>query len=872
MLSRIIWLALSIVALSCSKMPLSSPLSGSIDPSFIINRVEPPMGPGGTAISVIGQGLDRDNLVVKFGDQLITTFTDRSEDRLGFTAAEGAEGVVLISLSNGVEIQSTTFFRTGISSDKFSGSGQGAQDPAWRFGIVEPYGYVETGRPIEVVWERSYSATRYDITLARAKDCSKPERSFSDIEDRRITVEALKDGIYYTCIFAENDAGERHPADNQGQSFTVDSTAGVAVIAAIAPKKKERAFSVAISGDDVAYYRFKAGSVSTIQCETYDGYSSPLPISSPAQIQLGILGDGEMRLCVVGMDAHGNTQPYDEASEKIWVLDSTGPLGASLASEQSFYGQSKMKIVLPPDTSDFARLKVKYKLGYSTLTGCDDGTTLLDTDSITEKVVTAYGPPGAYASWLLCSYDALGNYEIAPPMSTMFSQDMRVFITSAAYTGNLKTFNGTTYASGVEGADQRCQERADDANLGGIFRAVLTDKDNYSPFYSMSNPYYLYTATGNSLPYFSGGLFYSSRPVIDTDESGVTVGAQDIWTGTLSAPSWMISDQSSANCNGWSSDSNALAGQFGLSNSSVTSFYNNGTKACDSPARLLCVEQGPRATLDNFSVGVSGTTAIIEIDFNPGVTYPELKLFRFDYVDHPLSDNLNKFCNRSDGIELRKYNGVNHPFEDDVVTDNTADGNFVYALCIKNTNGLIDAAYSAGIQNSATKHKVFITSSTYDGDFINGGFVDSHAGADQRCDDRADAQGLPGVWKALISTSTLNAATKTLPIGAHSIISVDGIRQIASGYLDFWDGSLANLINQDETGAVAGPNVWTGSTSAGLLGSLNCNNFTDGTSGFNGWLGESQYTDFRWIGAGSSYGCNTPNPLYCIDVLGSASP
>jgi hypothetical protein len=112
------------------------------------------------------------------------------------------------------------------------------------------------------------------------------------------------------------------------------------------------------------------------------------------------------------------------------------------------------------------------------------------------------------------------------------------------------------------------------------------------------------------------------------------------------------------------------------------------------------------------------------------------------------------------------------------------------------------------------------------------------AAANQICQDRAQAAGLGGTFRAFLSDSTTNARVN---IGCDNtkryvLRTISGPPiVVADNCDDLLDGTLDNPINRDEFGNVlSGYSVWTGSKADGTpiypgtnLG--NCNNWTSNT-------------------------------------------
>jgi hypothetical protein len=175
-----------------------------------------------------------------------------------------------------------------------------------------------------------------------------------------------------------------------------------------------------------------------------------------------------------------------------------------------------------------------------------------------------------------------------------------------------------------------------------------------------------------------------------------------------------------------------------------------------------------------------------------------------------------------------------------------------------------DARCFAGSCQTGTL--AFVTSGLYNGNL--GGL----AGADAICQSLAQAACVPGTFMAWLGTST------TGPINRFNLQGIpyrrpDGIA-IANSWVDLTDGSIAELINQTETGGVPpddttscgnGPEktVWSGVWEDGNTTGGSCANWQDGTAGASGQWGWIQSFDF-WTSWCSGGFCDWTAPFYCF--------
>lgn len=163
------------------------------------------------------------------------------------------------------------------------------------------------------------------------------------------------------------------------------------------------------------------------------------------------------------------------------------------------------------------------------------------------------------------------------PISSPFS---RVFVTSQGYDGNL---------GGLLGADAKCQERATAANLGGSWKAWLSDAVTTvsSRLYHSDSPYKLLDETiiANDWTDLTDGNLTNG---INKTELNTTF-YPSVWThtdfqGGLPTQRW--------HCNSWtSSNSNMQLGRrggAGMTTFQWTDYFNIG---CGETASLYCFEQ-----------------------------------------------------------------------------------------------------------------------------------------------------------------------------------------------------------------------------------------------------------------------------------------
>lgn len=175
---------------------------------------------------------------------------------------------------------------------------------------------------------------------------------------------------------------------------------------------------------------------------------------------------------------------------------------------------------------------------------------------------------------------------------------------------------------------------------------------------------------------------------------------------------------------------------------------------------------------------------------------------------------------------------------------------------------------------SASVTRVFVTSTTYNGNL--GGL----AGADAKCQARASAANLGGIWKAWLSDSVTSAASR-LNHSNNPYKRLDG-KIVANNWVDLTDGNLVNPIRVNEYGVEketsSNLQVWTNTKVDGsIIDTLNtCDNWTNSSTTTHvakiGWSGAnySVWTNFQQIYCSSN---NAGAGLYCFEqTSGTASP
>lgn len=205
---------------------------------------------------------------------------------------------------------------------------------------------------------------------------------------------------------------------------------------------------------------------------------------------------------------------------------------------------------------------------------------------------------------------AAANYTINPTMTSgtatvtisisVLVRKYKIFITSATYTGDLKTLGSA--ANGPLGADNLCNADSNKPS-SGTYKAMINDGANRDAcntnsdctnpaenvnWIMMANTDYVRAVDSATLFTTNSAGIFTNWNMPNSFDAGAAI---QYWTGFSNGTIW---GHSTTDCNLWTSSSNANTGRIGQSNSLS---YNDAIRdastspTCDLPQHLLCVEQ-----------------------------------------------------------------------------------------------------------------------------------------------------------------------------------------------------------------------------------------------------------------------------------------
>ena len=211
--------------------------------------------------------------------------------------------------------------------------------------------------------------------------------------------------------------------------------------------------------------------------------------------------------------------------------------------------------------------------GRSTSTGSSGGASSASAATGSTATTTA-----STTSAVTASVTSTASNTVSATASGIGGGPKRVFVTHAEHDGLF---------GGLAGADTFCADAATAANLGGTFKAWLSDSNTNAIDRIVDvGPWYL--VDGVTLVFINKANL-ATKPLaeISKDETGATppmpAGLSYVWTGTLTG------GQKDLDCAGWTNASlYARLGAWGTAPADWTS-YTAGT--CANTARLYCFEQ-----------------------------------------------------------------------------------------------------------------------------------------------------------------------------------------------------------------------------------------------------------------------------------------
>ncbi|MDP1602247.1 MAG: hypothetical protein Q8M03_03195 [Legionella sp.] len=152
---------------------------------------------------------------------------------------------------------------------------------------------------------------------------------------------------------------------------------------------------------------------------------------------------------------------------------------------------------------------------------------------------------------------------------------------------------------------------------------------------------------------------------------------------------------------------------------------------------------------------------------------------------------------------------------------------------------------------------------------VQNGAMGGLAGANALCQATATANSFPGVWRAWLSTLTVNARTNILYNSSINYVRATNAGTVVAPPGTLLSGSLTNAPLTETAGVPAPNEIYTGTlidgTSSAMNTSANCSSWTTALAGFSATYGVSTTFSSDWTQAGT-VGCGGLLHLYCFEV------
>ncbi len=184
----------------------------------------------------------------------------------------------------------------------------------------------------------------------------------------------------------------------------------------------------------------------------------------------------------------------------------------------------------------------------------------------------------SYGNYICSSGACVVNNSMPPTSNTTY----RVFVTSANYTGNI---------GGIAGADLKCLQLANNAGLGGEWKAWISKDSASSPstrFYRSTTAYKRVdgaTVANNWADLTDGSLISA----INKNEFGQTVAAGTrVWTSVTSSGG---ARGANYDCGDWTGSSSSVYAYYGRATNTNSYWTADISAPCTNNYRLYCFEQ-----------------------------------------------------------------------------------------------------------------------------------------------------------------------------------------------------------------------------------------------------------------------------------------
>lgn len=706
------------------------------------------------------------------------------------------------------------------------------------------------------------------------------------------------DGSYKVCIKLADDAGNPPDygatavinLDKTVPDFTsidlANDAAGGYINLAETGNANDLANNLVATGYDTAEYKLVT---SAVNCDVALVYGA-MPQSNSATF----VGDGAYKICIKLTDNAGN--PADYGSSSAITLDKTVPSFTSVDLANDAIGgyinaaENATANDLVTNLSASGHDTASYKL-VATATACDGA--LVYGAAIPKSNAADFGADGSYKVCVAVAddagnptdYGASGNFLLDTGVPNFTSIDLAndavggyINLAESANANDLLT---NMVASNYDSVGYKLVTAATACTNALVYGAAIP-KSNSGDF-AVDGGYKvcieLTDNAGNPADYGSSGNITLDKTVPNFTSIDL---ANDATDGYINATENATANDLADNLVGTGYD---------------TAQYKLVTAATNCDVALTYGAAIPKSNAAEF-VGPGSYKVCVELTDNAGnptdyggsgnVTFDitaESAMDAFGAISHAAATNGAvtvtfdfPAVHSYDNIKLRRVAGAVAPADcssgslvttvNSFVTDplTYTDSELVPGSAYSYLACIYDAAGNENTDGTATNvvaskvHRIFVTSGAYTGNLVGAG------GANSLCQTAGDTIDNTVTWVALLS-QTLDAAS--VPIVGRVYNNNAAPDLVANTHTDFWDGTLTNAIEYNESEVSVGAvSVWLGANNIGVIDSTNnCSGFSSAGAAVNGATGVANATTGSAFDNANIPCNNSSQRLYCLNEI-----
>jgi hypothetical protein len=296
---------------------------------------------------------------------------------------------------------------------------------------------------------------QYKVGLSGSIDCTAAAGYSAEAAiSTNITndISGIADGAMKLCVIGRDSAGNYQALTSAtSATWTKDTAAPTASLSGVfTGLSKTTTLAVTVSGTDVTHYAFKVGASGTTDCAISSGYSSSTAIATNITSSISGISDGEIKLCVVGIDSVGNQQAFASATSATWYKDTTAPTYSS-ASITPTQNVVDVDLVIAGTSDNQSAMDASAAITYTiyrkapstfadAASPSTDGTALTASTN-TSQTNTSVGNGTYY--YTFCASDAAGNSSCSGAISSITLDYTAPVVTNVTVTRANPSLNWT---------------------------------------------------------------------------------------------------------------------------------------------------------------------------------------------------------------------------------------------------------------------------------------------------------------------------------------------------------------------------------------------------------------------------------------------